>query len=61
MDRGPGILCPWDSPGKNTGVGARAILQGIFRTQGSSLTLPALAGGFLTTSATLEFAHIHAH
>ena len=24
------VLCPWDSPGKNTGVGCRALLQGIF-------------------------------
>ena len=31
MDR---LLCPWDSPGKNTGVGCRALLQGIFSTQG---------------------------
>ena len=23
------LLCPWDSPGKNTGVGCHAILQGI--------------------------------
>ena len=27
---------PWDSPGKNTGVGCRALLQGTFRTQGSN-------------------------
>ena len=27
------LLCPWDSPGKNTGVGCHA-LQGIFATQG---------------------------
>ena len=25
---------PWDSPGKNTGVGCHALLQGIFLTQG---------------------------
>ena len=25
-----------DSPGKNTGVGCHALLQGIFRTQGSN-------------------------
>ena len=25
---------PWDSPGKNTGVGCHVILQGIFPTQG---------------------------
>ena len=30
------LFCPWDSPGKNTGVGCRAILQGIFPTQGSN-------------------------
>ena len=29
------LLCPWDSPGKNTGVGCHAVLQGIFPTQGS--------------------------
>ena len=28
------LLCPWDSPGKNTGVGYHALLQGIFPTQG---------------------------
>ena len=26
-------LCPWDSPGKNTGVGCHFLLQGIFLTQ----------------------------
>ena len=28
------ILCPWDFPGKNTGVGSHSLLQGIFSTQG---------------------------
>ena len=28
------LLCPWNSPGKNTGVGCHALLQGIFPTQG---------------------------
>ena len=27
-------LCPWDSPGKDTGVGCHFLLQGIFLTQG---------------------------
>ena len=27
------LLCPWDSPGKNTGVGCHALLQGIFLMQ----------------------------
>ena len=30
-------LCPWDSPGKNTGVGCHFPLQGIFQTQGWNL------------------------
>ena len=30
------LLCPWDSPGKNTGVGCRALLQEIFLIQGSN-------------------------
>ena len=30
------LLCPWDPPGKNTGVGYHALLQGIFQTQGSN-------------------------
>ena len=29
----PRLLCPWDSPGKNTGVGCHALLRGIFPTQ----------------------------
>ena len=28
------LLCPWDFPGKNTGVGCHSLLQGIFLTQG---------------------------
>ena len=27
--------CPWNFPGKNTGVGSHSLLQGIFPTQGS--------------------------
>ena len=56
---------PWNSPGKNTGVGFHAFLQGSFLTQGlnphlfkkkkkkepTSLMPPALAGRFFTTSA----------
>ena len=29
----PMLLCPWNSPGKNSGVGSHSLLQGIFRTQ----------------------------
>ena len=28
------LLCPWDSPGKNTGVGSHFLLQAIVPTQG---------------------------
>ena len=41
------LLCPWDSPSKNTGIGCHFLLQGIFQTQG-------LVGGFFTNSATWE-------
>ena len=34
--------CPWDSPGKNTGVGCHALLQGIVLTQGWNLPLSLL-------------------
>ena len=34
------LLCPWGFPGKNTGVGCyHFLLQGIFLTQGSNLSL----------------------
>ena len=36
----PGPSVHWDSPGKNTGVGCHALLQGIFPTQGSNPGLP---------------------
>ena len=36
----PGSSVHGDSPGKNTGVGCHALLQGIFPTQGSSPDLP---------------------
>ena len=33
------LPCPWDSPGKNTGVGGHSLLQGIFPTQAPNLSL----------------------
>ena len=33
-------LCPWNSPGKNTGVGSHFLLQGILPTQGLNPSLP---------------------
>ena len=49
------LLCPWDSRSENTGVGCRALLQGIFLTQGLNPQLLCLLDwqvGFFTTSAT---------
>ncbi|CAN0465107.1 unnamed protein product [Rangifer tarandus platyrhynchus] len=46
----PGSSVHGDSPGKNTGVGCHALLQGIFLTQGGNPRAPAslvLAGGIL--------------
>ena len=33
------LLCPWGSPGKNTGVGCHFLVHGIFLTQVSNLGL----------------------
>ena len=35
-----GLYSPWNSPGQNTGVGSRSLLQGIFPTKGSNPDLP---------------------
>ena len=44
----PGSSVHWNSPGKNTGVGFRALLQGIFLTEGLNPYLSyALVGMFL--------------
>ena len=51
------LLCPWDSLGKNTGVGCYAFPSGDLpnpRIKPESLASPALAGGFSTTSTTWE-------
>ena len=33
------VLCPWDCPGQNTGVGFHFLLEGIFLAQGSNPSL----------------------
>ena len=52
----PGSYDHVDSPGKNTGVGLHALLQGILPTQGwnSNLKSPTLPSRLFTTSAILE-------
>ena len=41
------LLCPWDSPGKNTGVGCLFLLQGNFLEPGIKLGSPTLQADFL--------------
>ena len=36
MDEPARLLCPWNSPGTNTGAGSHFLLQGIFLTQESN-------------------------
>ena len=43
------LLCPWNSQGKNTGVGCHALLQGIFQTQGWNPDLPQLQADSLVS------------
>ena len=47
------LLCPWDSPGKNTGVDCHALIQGIFPTLACYIS-PALACRFFPTSTIWE-------
>jgi len=51
------LLCPWDSPGKNTGMACHAPPPGDLPNLGIkpiSLMSPELAGGFFTTGVTWE-------
>ena len=47
------LLCPWDSPDKNTGVGCHALLQGIFPAQDQT-QVSCIADGFFTVWVTRE-------
>ena len=51
----PGSLIHGDSPGKNTGVGCHALLQGIFPNPGVELLLPALPLSHHTVFQTISF------
>ena len=52
------LLCPWNFPGKSTGVGCYSLPQGILPLnlgmEPASLASPALAGRFFTTRTTWE-------
>ena len=47
------LLCSWNSPGKNTGVGSHFLPQGIFPTQGSNLHLLYLLKPFAPLNSTV--------
>ena len=53
------LLCPWDYPGKNIGVGSHSLLQGIFPTQGSNPRPhgSCIAGRFFTTEPPGKLLH----
>ena len=59
MDCSPRLLCPWNSPGKNTGVGGHSLLQGIFPTQ--RLNLGLLHCGQILYHWAMREAHIYTH
>ena len=48
------LLCPWYSPGKNTGLGCHSLLQDLPNPgiEPTSLMSPALASRFFITNAT---------
>ena len=48
------LLCPWDYPGKTTGVGSYSFLPGDLPNPGIKARSPALAGRFFTIWATRE-------
>ena len=50
MDYSPWLLCPWDFPGKNTGVGCHFLLQDVFPTQRSNQHLLNWQGDSLALS-----------
>ena len=44
------LLCPWDSPGRNTEVGCHALQKEIFLTKGLNHVTPALQADSLRLS-----------
>ena len=47
------LLCPWNYPGKNVGMGRHSLLQGIFLTQDQT-RLSCIVGRFFTVWAITE-------
>ena len=44
-----GLLCPWDSPGKNTEVGSHSLLKGNLPDPGMKPRSPALQADYLSS------------
>ena len=55
------LLCSWNFPGKNTGVGCHFLLQGIFPTQESNQHLLHLLHWQADTFSTVPAGNIHIH
>ena len=61
------LLCPWNFPGKSTGVGCHLLLQGIFPTQGWNPQAPCWQAdsfpphhlGSTLSFLLLLFSHVH--
>ena len=54
------LLCPWDFPGKNAGVGKSVASPGDLPDQSKGgMHLSCIAGGFFTTWATREATQVH--
>ena len=55
------LLCPWDSPDKDTAVGCHFLHQGNLPDLEIKPTSPALAGRFFTTEPLVKPRHTHTH
>ena len=52
------LLCPWNSPGKNTGVGCHSLLQGDLPDPGIGPRSPELAGRFFNAEPSGKPRHL---
>ena len=55
------LLCPWDSPGKNTGMSCHFLLQGNFLTQVSDPSLPASPESACDAGDSGRFFYLQSH
>ena len=53
------LFCPWDFPGKNTGVGCPFLFQGIFLTWGSNFCLLCFVHWQVDSSPLHHLGHLH--